>query len=125
MATRSTSTPIPANDVPARERRAHERHNMLCPGKVFHIRSHRFLPARTINLSTYGALLEVQSDRPLIAGETLDVGVAVTDTPILRAEALINSKVIRSSLSGDGNQRVAVQFSRAMSLPVVAPAAAA
>ena len=51
------------------DKRAHKRFAVERPGKVFRRSTYQYLAARSRDLSLGGALLEVESDRPITAGE--------------------------------------------------------
>lgn len=96
------------------ERRAFPRHRITRPCKVFHPGTQRFLPARTSDVSAYGALLRIDSPRTLQAGEALDIAVAWDGEPLLPEGALMRATVVRlgPATLADSNrtQTVAVRF---------------
>lgn len=96
------------------ERRAFPRLRLARPCKVFHPGSRKYLPARTADVSAYGALLRVDAPRSLQAGEELEVAVAWDGEPLLSGESLMRATVIRTGPGGladaDRAQTVAVQF---------------
>jgi hypothetical protein len=76
------------------ERRVAERIELKRLAKVMHHPSHRYLPARTRNLSTTGALVEVLTSRPRSATASSSWG---TTTSRRRSSATPTSPATRSS----------------------------
>lgn len=77
-----------------------------------------FGTARTINMSTGGALLEVDSTRPIAPGERLAVAVAWDSGPLVGSSSFVPARVIRATeaASDQGTsrrQQVAIQFEAA------------
>jgi hypothetical protein len=104
----------------ARERRQHARQVVSRPCTVFRRRTQRFVGARTVDISPGGALVEVTSPRPLVEGETIDVGVAWTSSPVISGQSLVEAKVVRIVEQRPGVQTVAVRFDHADVLAAVA-----
>lgn len=110
------------------ERRAFPRHRITRACKVFHPGTQKFLPARTTDVSAYGALLRVDSPRTLQPGEPLDIAVAWDGESILPHDRLMRAIVIRQGpgrlADAERSQTVAVRFqapvSRAAHLAAVA-----
>ena len=102
------------------ERRLFPRETITRPCTLFRRRTQRFVAARTCDLSPGGALLEVESARPLVPGEKLDVGVAWTSSPVIPRDALVEAKIVRVTERGPNRQVVAVRFDRADSALVAA-----
>lgn len=103
-----------------KERRVAARQAVTRPCTLFRRRTQRFVGARTRDISAGGALIEVHSPRPLVEGETIDVGVAWTASPVLTGSSLIEAKIVRVTDEEPGRQLVAVQFERANALAAVA-----
>lgn len=104
----------------ARERRQHARQVVTRPCTLFRRRTQRFVAARTVDISHGGALVEVESPRPLVEGETIDVGVAWTSSPLITQDSLVEAKVVRVVEQRPGRQTVAVRFDHADVLAAVA-----
>lgn len=102
------------------ERRINPRLEITRPGKIRQGGHSRYDQARTINVSTGGALLEIVSPRQVKIGDQLGVAVAWSDTAVLRATNVLPARVIRSRPIDEHRQEVAVQFV----LPEAAPQAA-
>lgn len=98
----------PHDDV--NDRRAHKRFGVQRPGKVFRRAARQYAPAVSRDLSLGGALLEVESDRPLNVGEVLDVAVALTPAAVVPSAALVRGVVVRSIACGEHRQLVAVRY---------------
>jgi c-di-GMP-binding flagellar brake protein YcgR len=105
-----------------RERRLNARQTVTRPCTLFRRRTQRFVAAQTVDISAGGALVEVQSPRPLVEGETIDVGVAWTASPVISQRTLIEAKVVRivDAHPESGRQTVAVRFDHADVLAAVA-----
>lgn len=104
----------------ARERRLHARQTVARPCTLFRRRTQRFVAARTRDISHGGALIEIESARPLVEGETIELGVAWTSSPIIAETTLIEAKVVRVIDEEPGRQTVAVRFDHADILAAVA-----
>ncbi len=96
------------------DRRRHERLAIHRPCKVFHWPTQRYLPARTCNASAGGALLMVDSPRPVGVEDPLDLLIAWDDRPILGANDQVRGRVVRSTDAPDGSQVLAIEFDRAV-----------
>jgi hypothetical protein len=103
-----------------KERRLHARQNLARPCTLFRRRTQRFVPALTCDISSGGALIEIHSPRPLVEGETLDVGIAWTPSPVLSGAALVQATIVRVIRFDDSHQVVAVRFDRPKTLAAVA-----
>lgn len=102
--------------IDEKDRRRHPRHDVSLACKVYHPASRRFAAARTRNLSIGGALLRVQTGRPLLPGEPIDVALSLEPKPILAATTMAGARVIRSLPIGDAAQELAVEFDEPISL---------
>lgn len=103
-----------------KERRLHARQHVMRPCTLFRRRTQRFVAARTCDVSSGGALIEIAAARPLVEGETLDVGIAWSRSPILSADSLIEAKIVRVIQRDDTHQLVAIRFDHAHVLAAVA-----
>ncbi|MEM1330494.1 MAG: PilZ domain-containing protein [Planctomycetota bacterium] len=63
--------------------------------KVFHRRTHRYLPAETCNVSDGGMLIRVKSPRELRIGEALDLAVDWAGEAVVRKAELTPATVVR------------------------------
>lgn len=102
--------------IEEKDRRRYPRIDLAAPCKVYHPASRRFAAARTRNLSAGGALLRVETGRPLMPGESIDVALSLEPKPLLQSISMIPSRVIRSLPVGDNAQELAVQFERPIEL---------
>lgn len=103
-----------------KERRLSARQSVERPCKVFRRGTQKYVSAITQDVSATGALLEIRSLRPVVAGEKIDVGVAWSHSPILLEDALMEARVVRVvALAGD-RQSVAVQFENASEVALAA-----
>ena len=92
------------------DRRTHRRFPVSRPGKIFRRATQQYTPATTCNLSLGGALLEIDTDRPLAAGELVDLAIAYREQTILPATMLQPAIVTRVATSPSGRQCVAVRY---------------
>jgi c-di-GMP-binding flagellar brake protein YcgR len=99
-----------------KDRRRHPRLDLAAPCKVYHPASRRFAAARTKNVSAGGALLRVETGRPLMPGEPIDVALSLEPKPLLQSVSMIAARVIRSLPIGDNAQELAVRFEREIDL---------
>ncbi len=90
------------------------------PAKLRRRAGHQFEQARTLNVSTTGALLEVESLRPVAVGEALAVAVAWDNGPVISAQAFQTAQVVRAERLDDRRQRVAVTFVRSHAVSLAA-----
>ncbi len=79
-----------------------------------------FGAARTVNVSTRGALLELDAPRPLTKGERLSVAVAWDNGPMVGASSFVPARVVRADLNDQGRQTVALQFDHSDDLAIAA-----
>ena len=100
------------------DRRTHARADALLGCKILRPAVARYLSARTADVSAGGALLEIDTTRPLIEGEDIEIGVAWTGSGLLSTRDLVTARVVRTSPMHDNRQKVAVRFAR-----IQAPAA--
>lgn len=88
------SSTSPVSTTPA-DRRQHPRMAVQRPAKVLCNQSQRFLAAVTEDLSVGGARVRVQSQRPFAIGDSVKVGIAWSQSGIIRTDQLIEAKVVR------------------------------
>ncbi|MCA3005898.1 MAG: PilZ domain-containing protein [Phycisphaerales bacterium] len=84
----------PAATTPA-DRRHHPRLSVQRAAKVLCNQSQRFLAAVTEDLSVGGARVRVESQRPFAIGDSVKVGIAWSQSGIIRTDQLIEAKVVR------------------------------
>ncbi|MCH9057733.1 MAG: PilZ domain-containing protein [Planctomycetes bacterium] len=92
------------------DRRFHERRTVCRRCKIVHRDSLHFANALTRNLSEGGALLEVDSHRPLCPGDEIEVGIEQDERGFIGAEELIFARVVRSGSFGESRQLIAVEY---------------
>lgn len=92
-------------------RRYHARTNVTRRCKVIQRATLSYSLATTRNLSEGGALLEVDSLRPLATGDEIEIGIEEQDKGFVGEEDLIYARVIRATDFGKGRQLVAVEYS--------------
>lgn len=105
MTTRPVSLKFAAAD-----RRRNKRFAVARPGKAFRRSTQQYAAVISRNLSVGGALLEVQTERPIGVGELMDVAIAFRDRPVLQSESLISAIVTRAEPVSGGRQTVAVRY---------------
>jgi hypothetical protein len=97
-------------------RRQHHRFAVERPSKVFRRASNTFVPARTVNLSVGGALVEAAAARPFEVGEIVDIGVAyrTKQGAVVRENAMLQAVVVRVAPASDEpanpRQQVALRY---------------
>ncbi len=96
------------------ERRQADRLSVDKPVKVQRASAARYDAARTLNVSSTGALIEIRSPRPLGAGERLALAIAPGAAVVLKSRAFVPARVVRTlpGAGTDGAQRVAIEFLR-------------
>ncbi len=114
-ATSETSTP-----GGARDQRSHARRPVVRPARVLHSPSRKYAWAETVNLSPGGALLRVESSRPMSPGDLVHVGIAWTSDPVLKRREMVTARVTRVARAPGLGQAVAVEFAEAVPLAAVA-----
>lgn len=92
------------------ERRRSARHPLARPAKVRCLQTGRYLAARTQNVSSNGALLEIDHPSLLVSGQQVSVAVAWSRRDaVLKRDDMYQATVVRS-LGLGGRQHVAVVF---------------
>ena len=98
------------------DRRQGSRCPISRPAKLRCLQSGKYMAGRTRNISTTGALLEVDRPSLLVSGQRLAVGIAWTRRDnLLHHEHLVQATVVRSLGLGK-IQHVALQFDLPQSL---------
>lgn len=70
----------------------------------------RFEHAHTLDVSTRGAMIELESTAPVILGEPLMVAVSWNNAPVVSGNSFVPARVVRAEPTGPRTQRVGVQF---------------
>jgi hypothetical protein len=91
-------------------RRKHHRFALVRSSKVFRRASASFVPARTVNLSVGGALIEAAAARPFEVGEIIDLGVAYRGAAAVAQDAMQQAIVVRVQTLDEQRQTVAVRY---------------
>lgn len=102
------------------DRRQHTRLDLARPVKVYLPQARQYVAGATSNVSVGGAMLDLRSNRPLGIGDYVDVGVQWHSAAVLRAEQLVQSRIVRVQTRTDGSQRLAVAFIARQALAVAA-----
>lgn len=100
----------PSIRFPVADRRRHKRFAIARPGKIFRRATQQYVPATSRDLSFTGALLELESERPMAVGEVLDIGLAMTSSAVVPSSALLRGIVVRSETVGEFRQLVAIRY---------------
>ncbi len=96
--------------MPYQEKRKNFRQALDKPVKVFCPDTGKYLSGKTINLSTSGALIELNTPSLLVPGQQLQLGISWSSSQtILSGNSLTEATVVRS-LGHNANQQVAMQF---------------
>ena len=70
----------------------------------------RYRSAITADVSAGGALLDLRTPKPLIAGEKLALSINWNGRPLMSRNELVTATVVRTSPLLDQRQRIAVEF---------------
>jgi len=102
------------------ERRSHARHTIHRPVKIRCGVTGRYLTGRTQDISTNGALIEVDYPLLLARGQSLKIGIAWTDRDVVIRSSEMSPAQVRRSLGMGSVQHVAVQFDLPVELAATA-----
>lgn len=94
-------------------RRQHHRFNLVRSSKLYRRASNTYVPAKTINLSVGGALLEAAAARPFEPGEVVDIGVAFRPDrsgAVIGNDAMMQAIVVRVETIDEHRQAVALRY---------------
>jgi c-di-GMP-binding flagellar brake protein YcgR len=94
-----------------RERRNDPRVNVSLGVKVYDRRAQRYRPARTFDLSSGGALIEIHQGQTLAIGDSIDLAVEYSSSAaVVHHDDLLKAIVLRNVGYDHGHRRVAVRF---------------
>lgn len=110
----------PPVEVRASDRRRHPRYAVTRPCKLIHRDSRRFVLAGTYDLSAGGAKLLVESPRPFLPGDAVDVAIGWGGEVVLARQRMVGARVVRAEPGFDGRQRIAIEFDSAQSVGAAA-----
>jgi c-di-GMP-binding flagellar brake protein YcgR len=107
-------------DAPA-ERRRFPRLATAVGAKVYDERARRYRPARTVDVSAGGLLLEVAGGAALHPGDRLDIALNFDDRlPVVRKEDLLPAIVVRTADSHAASRTVGLRFIEPQALQLAA-----
>lgn len=106
-----------------KDRRRHARRSMTRACKLRHAEALRYASAQTRDLSEGGALLTIETTRPLSQGQDITIAIDFEGRAILTQSQMIEAKVVRAGPVLNHRQTIAVAFRTAASLPGVAAVA--
>ena len=93
------------------ERRANERLNLARPCKTYVPRIGKYLAGSTWNVSSSGALLQLDRPAPIEPGDRLFVGVALKRRqPIFCSSEMMEASVVRVLPTDNDSIAVAIRF---------------
>jgi c-di-GMP-binding flagellar brake protein YcgR len=93
--------------------RTHAEHSC----KVLHRASHRFYPGRTCDVSTNGAMVLLETARPLWPGEELSVYIAWNnEAGVVSQRLMAEARVVRVAGAAGERQVVALEFAEPVAL---------
>ncbi len=96
--------------MPHQNRRRNTRHTLDKAVKVLCLDTGKYISGSTLNISTTGALLKLNSPSLLVPGQQIQIGISWTPSQtILNTKNLTNATVLRS-LGHQATQHVALQF---------------
>ena len=103
------------------ERRQHARLECKKPCKLLHPASMRYMAARTLDLSSGGALVEISHHRPLQTGDRVDVLVDWDQRGVVARDTTLEATVVRLVGPTEGTRRrVGVSFHAGQAVPLAA-----
>lgn len=102
------------------ERRKQVRVECTRPCKLLHPASMRYMAARTLDLSSGGALIELSHHRPLRTGDRVDVLVDWDQRGVVARDTTLEATVVRLGPSESTRQRVGVSFRAGQAVPLAA-----
>lgn len=115
-------TPSPSSK-PGSERRHDLRRQLRQPVKLHCPDTGRYLAGATANISSGGALLEIEHPSLLVPGQQVRLGITWNPRQnVLQQDDLLPATVVRS-LGHGHRQSVAIAFTQAQSLPALAATA--
>ncbi|MBK7406389.1 MAG: PilZ domain-containing protein [Phycisphaerales bacterium] len=98
------------------ERRQYERRTFDRACKLLHEPTLQFMAARTCDLSSGGALLELSHHRRLNLGDRVDVVIDWTNRGIVDRQAMLGATVVRLAGNEGLCQQVGVCFDRELTV---------
>jgi c-di-GMP-binding flagellar brake protein YcgR len=98
----------PATD--GSERRKHTRMYVRKPCKIFHRQTRQYLAASTHDFSIGGAMVWLESARPLTVGDEIELIVGWGASAIVTADAGVVGQVLRVLPMSEGKQAAAIRF---------------
>lgn len=96
-----------------KDRRRYDRIAAEHSCKVLHRPSHRFYPGRTCDVSKSGAMIILDTERPLWPGEELSLFIAWNnEAGVVSQRLMTEATVVRVTAALGDRQAVALQFSQ-------------
>jgi hypothetical protein len=92
------------------DRRRWDRLDTAKPCKVFLPVSQRFAPGRTCNVSRGGALVTIETARPLCPGDPIDITISFSRLPLVPADRMLRGRITRAETFDADRQLVAIEF---------------
>ncbi|MDX2132014.1 MAG: PilZ domain-containing protein [Planctomycetota bacterium] len=96
------------------ERRRSPRQALTRPCKVYHVGSARYMPGTTRDVASGGALLAIDSPRPIEVGDVIDVHIGWDDRTLLSSASKVPARVMRVLRTDSPRQFVGVAFQGAV-----------
>ncbi len=106
-----------------KDRRRHVRRSLAHSCKLRHAEGLRYVSAHTRDLSEGGALLTLETSRPLVEGQEITLAIDFHGRAVLTQSQMVEAKVVRAGPVLNRVQSVAVAFRTALSMPGVAAVA--
>jgi len=100
------------------ERRRSARRGLMLQCKLHHCSSSRFIGATTSNVSDGGALICMQRDKPIAAGDRVEVAIDWDKSPLVQQKAMLPAHVVRVTPIDHHLQAVAVAYDQPAALAV-------
>jgi hypothetical protein len=103
------------------DRRRQPRISLQAAAKVYDYKARRYLPARTVDVSSGGAMIELLRPSHVATGDRIDVAVDWTGgSPVIRHGQMTAARVVRVEGRTHMPTRFALRFTTPMQLPAAA-----
>ena len=106
-----------------KDRRRHPRRPLSAACKVRDAEALRYAVAHTLDLSEGGALMSLETARPLIEGQDVSVAIDFEGRAVLTQGQMVEAKVVRAGPVLNRRQTVALSFRVPVAMPGVAAVA--
>jgi len=109
--------------IGGKDRRRHARRPIARDCKLRHAEALRYATAHTQDISEGGALLTIETARPLSEGQEVAVAIDFEGRAVLTQGQMVEAKVVRAGPVLNRRQTVAVAFRVPIGMPEIAAVA--